>query len=1254
MDHLSVPDPLSTSSPTHQRRSSFSAASSSMKEGGSGSGSKRGSRASRTKAKALQLFTPRNTSSSSKDSSSSFASLSSETISSSSASSSTLEEPVVLSVTSTPSILVDNAEETPSLNAHPSKQPQNRFRLMRKKAKTINLGNNATNNSSSNSFSDSGSDSGSSGSGVVSPGRLRPSSLRTNPISTNVNKKSSSSSSSSNKKASEKANTEREKKKERRTLSAVFTDDVNNDEDKEKPNKNNKKKSNNSKNNRKAKRSSTAAATMLSVSPKTNWRALDLSVSSATAASAAAKADVYRVGWTLDSSSASSSSAASSSASSATASSASENEEENEQEENEEEENEDEPEEEEEEVTTKKKKKQQKPTPRKKLEAEEQRQSEKLKQKEKDEQEEEEEEDKGENLEAYINIVVVELKTRKERIRDMQQQLTDKENAIKKLQQEHAVMKQGLEKEEAEYKELEVLLARKEKQKQKRDKEKDKQRRLLQHQDSSISLTSSLSSIPCHSTIKKIVEGTDKLPRSISEEELMHFWRTFRHQVPLQQRRYHDTVYQDAFVGSEAVDWIIANWTRDKLERRQAVWLGNCVMLTGGFRHVAESCAFMDANTYYIFTDAECKYPAQQLKPFTGLLQIKEIELHDLNKKDYKSINFYCEHQRYRIKEWSKGVCMYFIVWRSNAELRVVVKKKAGPVRDRVLTAVHIPLHVLTVGEVYDDWHNLYISSKRRTSAAFVAHQQNKGAGGGTPMPKIRLCMNYTFLNNTVDDGLALPPVEFDPERWCTQASHESFTRPMPSITDGYGSNHRCCALNNVYFQVGNVNKFIGKARQRVEEEQQLSSCSSSPSSSPSNSSYSLRRRTNVSGKLEMSSPSLPRENNNASTTITTTTLTKDFYLNEEERGGDDDTDDDFTISSAADEVTTESSAKEEAKERNDEKKIAKAEDGEKQKKDGNCLGVTDFSGTQIFYEHLKSGSQNMLQDGNGEQDSSYPSFSSMIAALSAADESAADTVSDNEDDTDKSNDTDDKDKDGTQDDDEESIHFQPSDCSSCEVITSHSNTKEEDIPTRKEIDSVMTIFADGKALRLNLKEITASGGKSGGASSSNNSGTLSGAETRRGSKDEESSGKKSKGTPSASLCATATTEDGEPCVLLYGVFSYALFDLRNEKVEVFVQLTPPYGPWTSVGISETDRNGRLIHAVPYSQCPIQSAAGHYPVRMVVLVRIPLLSFHLPPSLHAKRMIPTTPNRETARWRPVPSGSSSPAPGPSCSISTPR
>jgi hypothetical protein len=69
------------------------------------------------------------------------------------------------------------------------------------------------------------------------------------------------------------------------------------------------------------------------------------------------------------------------------------------------------------------------------------------------------------------------------------------------------------------------------------------------------------------------------------------------------------------------------------------------------------------------------------------------------------------------------------------------------------------------------------------------------------------------------------------------------------------------------------------------------------------------------------------------------------------------------------------------------------------------------------------------------------------------------------------------------------------------------------------------------------------------------------------------------------------------------GVFGYGnitAFDLSNEAVNLFIQQCPPYGAWTHLGATTTDKGGRMKHEINYAAVPIQKTSGQYPIRCVV------------------------------------------------------
>jgi hypothetical protein len=81
-------------------------------------------------------------------------------------------------------------------------------------------------------------------------------------------------------------------------------------------------------------------------------------------------------------------------------------------------------------------------------------------------------------------------------------------------------------------------------------------------------------------------------------------------------------------------------------------------------------------------------------------------------------------------------------------------------------------------------------------------------------------------------------------------------------------------------------------------------------------------------------------------------------------------------------------------------------------------------------------------------------------------------------------------------------------------------------------------------------------------------------------------------------------TETNPGRATAHGVFGYGnvtCFALSKEKVEVFIQPSPPYGSWLSIGVTETNKDGRMQMEIPFDACPVQTTPGHYPVRIAVL-----------------------------------------------------
>jgi len=74
--------------------------------------------------------------------------------------------------------------------------------------------------------------------------------------------------------------------------------------------------------------------------------------------------------------------------------------------------------------------------------------------------------------------------------------------------------------------------------------------------------------------------------------------------VEIKTRRYKLKLFKRCFLGSEAVDWIIA---KTKISREDAVIIGQKMIDKGLFRHVVDEQEFKDGELFYRFNDDEGK-----------------------------------------------------------------------------------------------------------------------------------------------------------------------------------------------------------------------------------------------------------------------------------------------------------------------------------------------------------------------------------------------------------------------------------------------------------------------------------------------------------------------------------------------------------------------------------------------------------------------------------------------------------------------
>lgn len=92
--------------------------------------------------------------------------------------------------------------------------------------------------------------------------------------------------------------------------------------------------------------------------------------------------------------------------------------------------------------------------------------------------------------------------------------------------------------------------------------------------------------------------------RSRSGTQLIELQRRMMEELEIRDRRHHMRSYSKCFVGSEAVDWLVANGSA--VDRENAVRLGNMIMSTGTvFHHVTDDHAFKDAYLFYRFYEHE-------------------------------------------------------------------------------------------------------------------------------------------------------------------------------------------------------------------------------------------------------------------------------------------------------------------------------------------------------------------------------------------------------------------------------------------------------------------------------------------------------------------------------------------------------------------------------------------------------------------------------------------------------------------------
>ncbi|MGM0557770.1 MAG: FAD-containing oxidoreductase [Myxococcota bacterium] len=97
-----------------------------------------------------------------------------------------------------------------------------------------------------------------------------------------------------------------------------------------------------------------------------------------------------------------------------------------------------------------------------------------------------------------------------------------------------------------------------------------------------------------------MTERADETPDAINADiELDQLAAQMREKVEVRDRKYHLKTYEDCFVGTEAVDWLVSSGiARD---RSQAILVGNILHQAGYFHHVTRDHEFKDEDLFYRF-----------------------------------------------------------------------------------------------------------------------------------------------------------------------------------------------------------------------------------------------------------------------------------------------------------------------------------------------------------------------------------------------------------------------------------------------------------------------------------------------------------------------------------------------------------------------------------------------------------------------------------------------------------------------------
>lgn len=130
---------------------------------------------------------------------------------------------------------------------------------------------------------------------------------------------------------------------------------------------------------------------------------------------------------------------------------------------------------------------------------------------------------------------------------------------------------------------------------------------------------------PTQSAVGDLLQGSEAL------------YQRLRRAVSIQDRSYHLKKYEKCFVGSEAVDWLVASEVA--LDRQAAVSLGQQLIDDGFVSHVTKDHGFEDANYFYRFKSDWNHGTKRQTEDGKEYLWDEAVEKKDIPEMDKEAVH---------------------------------------------------------------------------------------------------------------------------------------------------------------------------------------------------------------------------------------------------------------------------------------------------------------------------------------------------------------------------------------------------------------------------------------------------------------------------------------------------------------------------------------------------------------------------------------------------------------------------------------